>query len=88
MAYVRGRRLRRCRELLADPARRDMSIVDMAAAHGFSNAANFARAFRRSMGLSERAVRMLALSGDAVLRHVAAVEDDWRDWRDWMALMR
>jgi AraC-like DNA-binding protein len=82
--YVRERRLRRCRELLADPARRHLSIADIAAGHGFSNAANFARAFRRSLGLSPRAVRMLALDGGAVQSQDASVDD----WRDWMALMR
>ncbi|QBR03292.1 helix-turn-helix domain-containing protein [Paraburkholderia pallida] len=82
--YVRERRLRRCREMLADPARSAMSIADIAAAHGFTDAANFARAFRRSMGLSPRAVRMLALNGNAVPAQNASVDD----WRYWMSLMR
>ncbi|SDC52567.1 helix-turn-helix domain-containing protein [Paraburkholderia lycopersici] len=82
--YVRERRLRRCRAMLADPARRDMPIADIAAAHGFADAANFTRAFRRSIGLSPRAVRMLALNGRAGQREDAAGDD----WRYWMALMR
>jgi AraC-like DNA-binding protein len=82
--YVRERRLRRCRAMLADPARRGISIADIAAEHGFSNAANFARAFRRSIGLSPREVRMLALNGNASRTHNACADD----WRDWMALMR
>lgn len=82
--YVRERRLRRCREMLADPARSTMSIAEIAAQHGFSNAANFARAFRRSIGLSPRAVRMLALNGNAVRAQNGSVDD----WRYWMALMR
>lgn len=82
--YVRERRLRRCRAMLADPARRSMSIADIAAAHGFTDAANFTRAFRRSIGLSPRAVRMLALNGDSEL----AKESGADDWRYWMALMR
>ncbi|CAM2197047.1 AraC family transcriptional regulator, positive regulator of tynA and feaB [Paraburkholderia kururiensis] len=82
--YIRERRLRRCREMLADPARRGISIADIAAEHGFSNAANFARAFRRSIGLSPRAVRMLALSGDAARVQTASADD----WHDWIARMR
>jgi AraC-like DNA-binding protein len=82
--YVRERRLRRCRQMLADPARRRMSIAEIAAAHGFADAANFTRAFRRSIGLSPRAVRMLALNGEADRAENAAGED----WRYWMALMR
>ncbi|WP_213308853.1 helix-turn-helix domain-containing protein [Paraburkholderia sacchari] len=85
--YVRERRLRRCRELLVDPSRSGVSIADIAAEHGFSNAANFARAFRRSIGLSPRAVRMLALSGgggSAMHAQGASVED----WRYWMTLLR
>ncbi|WP_233888284.1 helix-turn-helix domain-containing protein [Paraburkholderia flagellata] len=82
--YVRERRLRRCRAMLADPAQRSKSIADIAAAHGFTDAANFTRAFRRSIGLSPRAVRMLALNGDTEL----AKESGADDWRYWMALMR
>ncbi|RAR65936.1 AraC family transcriptional regulator [Paraburkholderia unamae] len=82
--YVRERRLRRCREWLADPARRALPIADIAAAHGFADAANFTRAFRRSIGLSPRAVRMLALSGEAGQSESAVAQD----WRFWMALMR
>jgi AraC-like DNA-binding protein len=82
--YVRDRRLRRCREVLADPARRSYSIAEIAAAHGFPDAANFTRAFRRSIGLSPRAVRMLALNGEAPQTESAAAAD----WRYWMALMR
>lgn len=82
--YVRERRLRRCREMLADPARRTLSIADIAAAHGFSDAANFTRAFRRSIGLSPRAVRVLALNGDDGHAGKAAADD----WRYWMSLMR
>ena len=82
--YVRERRLRRCREMLADPARRTMSIADIAAAYGFADAANFARAFRRSIGLSPRAVRTLAMNGSAAQADEAATDD----WRYWMALMR
>ncbi|MCP3723561.1 helix-turn-helix domain-containing protein [Paraburkholderia sp. CNPSo 3272] len=82
--YVRERRLRRCRQMLADPARRIMTIADIAAAHGFTDAANFTRAFRRSIGLSPRAVRMLALNGDTEVAKEASADD----WRYWMALMR
>ncbi|WP_434666028.1 helix-turn-helix domain-containing protein [Paraburkholderia sp. A3BS-1L] len=84
--YVRERRLRRCRELLVDPARSGVSIADIAAEHGFSNAANFARAFRRSIGLSPRAVRMLALSGGGGVTHAQGASVD--DWRYWMTLLR
>jgi len=70
--------------MLADPARRSMSIADIAAAHGFTDAANFTRAFRRSIGLSPRAVRMLALSGDTEVAKEARADD----WHYWMALMR
>ncbi|MBV8260703.1 MAG: helix-turn-helix domain-containing protein [Paraburkholderia sp.] len=61
-----------------------MSLADIAAAYGFADAANFARAFRRSIGLSPRAVRMLAMNGNAAQAGEAANEDS----RYRMALMR
>ena len=82
--YIRERRLRRCRELLADPARRTMAIADIAAEYGFSNAANFTRAFRRWVGLSPREVRILATTSSRPHAESNAVAD----WRYWMALMR
>ncbi|WP_296650759.1 helix-turn-helix domain-containing protein [Paraburkholderia sp.] len=82
--YLRERRLRRCREILVDPSNRGLSIADIAAAHGFSDAANFTRAFRRAIGLSPRAVRMLALRGESAQTESGVSAD----WRYWMALMR
>ncbi|MEU8386459.1 helix-turn-helix domain-containing protein [Streptosporangium sp. NPDC048865] len=45
-AWIRERRLERCRRDLADPSLRDRSIHAIAARWGFTDKAHFSRAFR------------------------------------------
>jgi len=52
--WVLARRLERCRDALADPARADVPIGRVAVDHGFADPSYFARAFRRRYGVSPR----------------------------------
>lgn len=56
-AWVRQRRLERCRADLADPACRDRSISDIGARWGLPDPAHFSRLFRRTYGWSPRDYR-------------------------------
>jgi AraC-like DNA-binding protein len=49
--YIRQRRLERCRRDLADPALASRPVAAIASAWGFSNGADFSRAFRSAHGL-------------------------------------
>ncbi|WP_329090121.1 helix-turn-helix domain-containing protein [Streptosporangium sp. NBC_01469] len=60
-SYVRAERLNRARRDLADPALRDVSIHSIAAKWGFSQAADFSRAFRNAFGFPPREFRREAL---------------------------
>ncbi|GLW06827.1 hypothetical protein Misp01_19570 [Microtetraspora sp. NBRC 13810] len=59
--YVRAERLHRARRDLADPALRDVPIHSIAAKWGFSQAAEFSRAFRNAFGFPPREFRREAL---------------------------
>jgi AraC-like DNA-binding protein len=54
MSYLLRRRLERCRNDLADPARRGRTIADIAFAWGFSDLSHFGRAFKAAFGLTPR----------------------------------
>ncbi|MFI2504526.1 helix-turn-helix domain-containing protein [Streptomyces sp. NPDC018972] len=51
-AWIRHRRLERCRRDLADPRLRGRSVHAIAARWGFTDAATFSRVFRRAYGMT------------------------------------
>lgn len=51
-AWIRHRRLERCRRDLADPRLRGRSVHSIAARWGFRDAATFSRVFRRAYGMT------------------------------------
>jgi acetamidase/formamidase/AraC-like DNA-binding protein len=70
-AYLRSRRLDRCRAELADPVYAKMSISDICFRWGFNDLAHFSRTFREQYGTSPRAFRheaSLALARQLVRR--------------------
>ncbi len=56
-AWIRDRRLDRCRRDLADPMLRSVAIADIAARRGLIGAAHFSRMFRSAFGCSPREYR-------------------------------
>ena len=56
-AYILGRRLDRCRALLAADVTGGRTIGEIAFGHGFASDAHFSRAFRRRFGMTPRDVR-------------------------------
>lgn len=60
-AWIRRRRLERCRRDLADPAQWSVSIGEIATRWGFVHQADFSRAFRAAYGLSPRDYRHAVL---------------------------
>ena len=55
--WIRMRRLERCRADLEDPARRHLSISEIAFDHGFGNISSFNRAFRSRFHTTPTALR-------------------------------
>jgi AraC-like DNA-binding protein len=62
-AYVRQRRLERCRDDLADPLRAGERITEIALRWGFNDPAHFSRAFHAAFGQSPRDWRASSLGG-------------------------
>ena len=62
-AYIRQRRLERCRDDLADPLRAGQRITEIALRWGFNDLPHFSRAFRAEFGLGPREWRAAALGG-------------------------
>ncbi|MEY9933795.1 AraC-like DNA-binding protein [Catenulispora sp. GP43] len=60
-AWIRQRRLHRCRADLADPLLAGRPIGAIAARWGFRNAQDFSRAFRAAFGVAPREFRIRAL---------------------------
>ncbi|GGL70511.1 AraC family transcriptional regulator [Streptomyces fumigatiscleroticus] len=56
-AWIRHRRLERCRRDLSDPRLRGRSVQSVAARWGFTDPATFSRVFRRTYGMSPREYR-------------------------------
>ncbi|WP_199030990.1 helix-turn-helix domain-containing protein [Ralstonia sp. ASV6] len=82
--YVRLQRLRQCHAILADRSQTHRSVAEIAQTYGFSDASNFARAYRRASGMSPRETRMLALEGRAATLPFV----QHKDWRTWVMQMR
>jgi len=60
-AWIRARRLERCRTDLADPLHADVSVSAIGARWGLWDAAHFSRLFKSTFGASPRAYRQAAL---------------------------
>lgn len=56
-AFIRKRRLERCRQALADPANRNQRVIDIAMRCGFNNESHFSRVFRDQFGVSPSEAR-------------------------------
>ncbi|MBW4721320.1 helix-turn-helix domain-containing protein [Saccharothrix obliqua] len=67
-AYIRTRRLDRCRRDLADPNLRHLTISAIATHWGFARAAEFSRTFRRETGVSPSSYRIAS--------HVRSLDTD------------
>jgi AraC-like DNA-binding protein len=63
-AYVNGLRLAEARATLADPARRDASVLEIAAEAGFASIGPFNRAFKATSGVTPSEFRRRALASD------------------------
>lgn len=61
-AWIRARRLERCRRELQNTDRADRPVAEIAASWGFADAAHFSRVFRASFGQSPSSVRQAALA--------------------------
>ena len=62
-AYIRSRRLERCRDDLANPRLRERTITQIAFFWGFSDSAHFSHSFRNCFGVSPRVFRARAMEG-------------------------
>ncbi len=60
-AWIRQRRLERCRDDLADPVNAGIPVSSVAARWGMTNAAHFSRAFRRAYGIPPNEYRRMCL---------------------------
>ncbi|HWB50246.1 MAG TPA: helix-turn-helix domain-containing protein [Stellaceae bacterium] len=76
-AYILGRRLDRCRALLAAASGGERTIGDIAFSHGFASEAHFSRAFRRRFGLTPRDARGAGRDLPRDPRGAAEVIADW-----------
>lgn len=65
-AWIRQRRLERCRHDLLSPSSRHRGVLDIAAHSVFFDASAFCRAFRQAYGVSPRQMRsQVGQRGDA-----------------------
>ncbi|MFJ9417677.1 helix-turn-helix domain-containing protein [Streptomyces sp. NPDC101227] len=67
-AYIKGRRVDRCRRDLADPGLRHLTVHAIGARWGFPRPADFSRAFRGVVGMSPSQFRALTWSAVAARR--------------------
>ncbi len=61
-AWIRTRRLERCRRALEDPVSAGVPVARVAARWGFTDGAHFSRVFRAAYGVTPSQIRMQALS--------------------------
>jgi len=79
--FVNRRRLKRSLDALRASRNQHISIAAIGAMHGFDNAENFSRAFRREFGLSPRTVRQFAgASINSRSGGTATPETEWSHW--------
>ncbi|OOG71013.1 AraC family transcriptional regulator [Sinorhizobium sp. A49] len=83
--FLAQQRLRRAFINLRAPEYRHVAIADLALAHGFTNAANFSRAFRREFGMSPRELRHLSAHHPALLKSAPGLSAT--DWSQWISLI-
>jgi AraC-like DNA-binding protein len=81
-AYILGRRLDRCRAMLAASRNGERTIGDIAFSNGFASEAHFSRAFRRRFGMTPSDARTVG-PGAQPTRHRAA-----ETISDWIATLR
>jgi AraC-like DNA-binding protein len=62
-SWIRGRRLRRCREDLADPALRDRPVSAVGARWGFIDPTHFGRVFKAEFGVTPSDYRRMYTDG-------------------------
>jgi AraC-like DNA-binding protein len=67
-AFVRRRRLERCRDDLADPQLRPLPMTEIAFRWGFSDSAHFSRCFRAAFGCTARDFRAARFPSDEIAR--------------------
>lgn len=84
MAFLRERRLWRCRADLGDRAQAHRSIAEIAARWGFGNASAFSVAFARAFGLPPGAYRKMAFNRGAA----SGTSASGGDWSRWLAALR
>ncbi len=84
VAYLRQRRLRRCRDDITDPAQHYRSISDIAAQWGFPSPSAFSTAFQRHFGLSPRDCRHFAFTAVAANDQSAELSD----WSRWLSALK
>jgi AraC-like DNA-binding protein len=85
-AYILGRRLDRCRALLAADSPPRQTIGEIAFGHGFASDAHFSRAFRRRFGMAPRDVRGTYLPQSSALS--SGVHADVQTISEWIATLR
>lgn len=73
-AWIRERRLERCRTDLADPGLRERNITDIAFYWGFSDSAHFSHCFKQEFGVSPREFRGKVWSDSRQRRLVTSPE--------------
>ncbi|MGQ2903544.1 MAG: helix-turn-helix domain-containing protein [Neoaquamicrobium sediminum] len=78
--YIQGKRLHLVRAALSDPGQRRETVADIATRHGFLHYRSFSRAFERQFGISPRAMRTLALSGEPRTTNCGDVRLAWAAW--------
>ena len=86
--YILGRRLERCRAILAANLAAEETIGEIAFSHGFSSDAHFSRAFRRRFGMSPRDARGTTPHLLLASPTRAGVRADARAISDWIATLR
>lgn len=62
--YLVQRRLAKCREVLTNPGLSELSVSQIAFAHGFNDLSTFCRAFKAEFGVTARQCRELTLLQD------------------------
>lgn len=85
MNYIQNRRLLDAHAVLANQSDR-RRILEIAEERGFSDGADFSRAFKRKFGYSPREVRMRGMREGGVKPHAEIEADD--PSKRWIALLR